>query len=203
MNSNDNIILRKNENDSDSNNNNYENRRESITNKNNPNFNLNDNMFNDIISNTIDTSHSKNIFYNQYKTQENNYGYYKSSQIKENRNIFNLKEDKIINKRINSNVQPKITKNAKKESDIIINLSNNLQNKARLIRPTLNNDYFKNYQFSSKLADNNNISLNYNSNTIGNTYSIEECSNNLNKLNTINNIDSYIKVNKVDKFIKE
>ena len=170
------------------------------------NFNLNENIINDNICNTIENNHRKNIIYNQYKTQNTNYNNgYKvnyNSKIKENRNVFNLNENKIMNKKVYQKVEPNITNNnlkkeKEKENPIIINRSKYLENKTRLMKPILKKDYFNNFQYSTKELNNNNLTLQLNSNTLGNTNTIEESANNL---NTLNNIDSYIKVNKIDKF---
>ena len=169
-------------------------------------FNLNDNIYN----NNIENNRNQNIFYDQYKTSENNSNYkYKidtNNTLKENKNIFNLNENKIIDKRVNrkitapniltSNIN-KINIKREKENHTLINHTKNLENKTRLIKPTLKNNYFNNYQYATKALNNSNITFHLNSNTLGNNDTIEETNKNE---NTLNNIDSYIKVNKVDKF---
>ena len=170
------------------------------------NFNLNENLFNGNNSNANDNNYRKNIIYNQFKTQVNNNGYKVdyNNTIKENRNAFNLNENKIVNKRSIQKIEPnpikssiKNEKEKEKENPIIINRSKYLENKTRLIKPTLRKEYFNNAQYYTKVLNNNNLTLQLNSNTLGNTDNIEE---KVSNLNTLNNIDSYIKVNKVDKF---
>ena len=171
-------------------------------------FNLNDNIYN----NNIENNRNQNIFYDQYKASENNsnsnykYKIDTNKTVKENKNIFNLNENKIIDKRVNrkitapniltSNIN-KINIKREKENHTLINHTKNLENKTRLIKPTLKNDYFNNYQYATKALNNSNITFHLNSNTLGNNDTIEETNKNV---NTLNNIDSYIKVNKVDKF---
>ena len=171
-------------------------------------FNLNDNIYN----NNIENNRNQNIFYDQYKTSENNsnsnykYKIDTNKTVKENKNIFNLNENKIIDKRVNRKITApniltnninKINIKREKENHTLINHTKNLENKTRLIKPTLKNDYFNNYQYATKALNNSNITFHLNSNTLGNNDTIEETNKNV---NTLNNIDSYIKVNKVDKF---
>ena len=169
-------------------------------------FNLNDNIYN----NNIENNRNQNIFYDQYKTSENNSNYKNkidtNNTLKENKNIFNLNENKIIDKRVNRKITApniltnninKINIKREKENHTLINHTKNLENKTRLIKPTLKNDYFNNYQYATKALNNSNITFHLNSNTLGNNDTIEETNKNV---NTLNNIDSYIKVNKVDKF---
>ena len=162
----------------------------------NNNYNLNDHYFNENTYNTIDSYYSINNPYDQYRTLENNYDYkiyYNDPSLKrENRRSFNLNDNQIPSPRLNINIKPKIAINkAKKDNQIIINRSKNLENKTRLIKPKIKNNNFQNYQYSKKVLDNNNLATKLNSNTLNNI-DIIEGGNNYN--------DSYIKVNKVDKF---
>ena len=181
----------------------HENRPEPILTKTNEiyNNNYNDNYFNENTNNTIDSYYSQNNLYDQYRTLENNYDYkmyYNEPNLtKENRKSFNLKDNQISSPRLNINVKPKITINkTKKDNQILINRSKNLENKTRLIKPKIKNDNFQNYQYSSKVLDNSKLAIKLNSNTLGSIDTLEGGNN----YNLINSIDSYIKVNKVDKF---
>ena len=113
-------------------------------------------------------------------------------KIKENRNIFNLNNNKSnkINQKMND---LKITKHNTSKGNSIINKDKFLENEGPLMKPIKTGHYFHNYQYSTKTLNNNkDIHLNININTIGHTNTMENSFNNLNKI-------GYIKVNKTDK----
>ena len=159
-------------------------------------YNLNENYnnyFNSTYNNTSDSYKSKNIYFSNHIKDNTNVFKSKYNQIRENRNNFNLTE---ATKSLNLKNKPEITKhNTCKMNSKIITKPKNLENKTRLVKPKIKNDYFNNYQLTIKDLNNSNINLN--SNTMRPVDTIEQSFKNL---NTINTIDNYIKVNKVDKF---